>query len=121
MSDKLMRYLVKPLFYIFIVLLLVYFFVEMKKVGYLIFADQAKDQPEVASETVLTVEEEDSLVQIGKNLEKNNIIDNAYIFAAALRCSEGYDAIVPGEYVVKSSQKPSEILEELLQKEEKEE
>ena len=60
MIDKVLRFVVKTLFYIFIALLLVYLFVQMKHVGYQIFADQAKDSPEVAKEMVLTVTEEES-------------------------------------------------------------
>lgn len=110
MIDKVLRFVVKTLFYIFIALLLVYLFVQMKHVGYQIFADQAKDSPEVAKEMVLTVTEDESLMEIGRDLAGKDIIENAYIFAAALRCSEGYQNIQPGEYVINSAQRPSEIL-----------
>lgn len=121
MTDKMIRFVVKPLVYIFIALLLVYLFVQMRQYGYLVFADKAKDSPETAKEMVLTVTEDESLLQIGKDLARNEIVDNAYIFAAALRCSEGYKNIRAGEYVVSSSQKPSEILAVLTHKGEQEE
>lgn len=121
MTDKVIRFVVKPLFYIFIALLLVYLFVQTRQYGYLVFSDQAKDSPETAKEMVLTVTEDESLLQIGKDLAKNEIVDNAYIFAAALRCSEGYKDIKAGEYVVSSAQKPSEILTVLTHKGEQEE
>lgn len=116
MIDKVLRFVVKTLFYIFIALLLVYLFVQMKHVGYQIFADQAKDSPEVAKEMVLTVSEDESLLEIGRDLANKDIVDNAYIFALALRFSEGYKNIQPGEYVVNSGQKPSEILAQLTHK-----
>ena len=87
MANKVIRFIVKALFYIFIALLLVYLFVQMRQVGYQIFSDKAKDSPEVAKEMVLTVTEDESLLEIGKDLASKDIINNAYIFAAALRCS----------------------------------
>ena len=55
---------------------------------------------------VLTVTEDESLMEIGRDLAGKDIIENAYIFAAALRCSEGYQNIQPGEYVINSAQRP---------------
>ena len=116
MIDKVLRFVVKTLFYIFIALLLVYLFVQMKHVGYQIFADQAKDSPEVAKEMVLTVTEEESLLSIGRDLARGDIIENPYIFAVAIRVSEGDKNIQAGEYVVNSGQRPSEILGVLTHK-----
>lgn len=121
MIYKVLRFFVKTLFYIFIALLLVYLFVQMKNFGYQVFSDKAKDSPEVAKEMVLTVKEEESLLEIGRDLASKDIIDNAYVFAVALRCSEGYKNIQAGEYVVSSSQRPSEILETLTHKGDQEE
>lgn len=118
MTKKALQFLVKILFYIFVVLLLVYLFVQTRQFGYLVFADQAKDRPEVAKEIVLTVEEGDSLLDISRNLAKQEIVDDPYVFALALRCMEGYENIRSGEYVVQSSQKPSEILRILTVREE---
>lgn len=121
MVNKVLRFIVKTLFYIFIALLLVYLFVQMKNFGYQVFSDKAKDSPEVAKEMVLTVTEDESLLDIGRDLASKDIIDSAYVFAAALRCSEGYQNIQAGEYVVNSSQRPSEILEMLTHKGDQEE
>lgn len=121
MANKVIQFIVKALFYIFIALLLVYLFVQMRQVGYQIFSDKAKDSPEVAKEMVLTVTEDESLLEIGKDLASKDIINNAYIFAAALRCSEGYKNIQAGEYVINSSQRPSEILATLTHKGEQDE
>lgn len=118
MTKKALNFLVKILFYIFVVLLLVYLFVQMRQFGYQIFSDQAKDRPEVAKEIVLTVEEGESLLDIGKDLAKQGVVENSYIFALSLRCQEGYDKIKAGEYVIQSSQKPSEILKTLTDTEE---
>ena len=55
MADKVIRIIVKTLFYIFIGLLLVYLFVQMRQIGYQIFSDRAKDSPELAKEMVRPV------------------------------------------------------------------
>lgn len=121
MANKVIRFVAKILLYIFIMLLLVYLFVQMKQIGYQIFSDKAKDSPEVAKEMVLTVTEDESLLDIGRDLDSKDIINNAYIFAAALRCSEDYKNIEAGEYVISSSQRPSEILAILTHRGEQEE
>ncbi|MDO5146439.1 MAG: hypothetical protein Q4D60_05520 [Eubacteriales bacterium] len=118
MADRMIRIVIKILAYVFILLLLVYLFMEAKHLGYQIFADEAKDASDSAVEMILTVSEEENLIQIGKELARGGIVENPYIFAFALRCSEGYDKIQAGEYIVDSSQKPSEILGELIHKEE---
>ncbi|MCD8019633.1 MAG: endolytic transglycosylase MltG [Clostridiales bacterium] len=111
MVDKVMRIVIRVLFYIFVILLLVYLFVQMKNIGYLVFADKAKDTQTDYSEMVVNIEEGESLLQIGKDLAAKDIVDNPYIFALTLRCMDGYDEIKAGSYIVKSSAKPSEILE----------
>ena len=121
MADKVIRGIVKTLLYIFLVLLFVYIFVSARKVGYLVFADLPLDGPEYAKESILTVEEGEKLLDITKDMEKMGIINNAYVCAMSFRSLEGYKEIRPGEYVLKSSQKPSEILDILIHKEEKEE
>ena len=118
MTKKALDFLVKILFYIFVVLFLVYLFVQMRHFGYLIFADRAKDQPEIAKEVILTVEEGESLLSIAKDLAKQEVVENPYVFALSLRCQEGYAKIQAGEYVIQSSQKPSEILKTLTGEEE---
>ncbi len=121
MANKMLLFIVKTLLYIFIALLLVYLFVQMRQIGYQIFSDKAKDSPKMAREMVLTVTEDESLLEIGRDLASKDIINNAYIFAAALRCSEGYKNIQAGEYVISSSQRPSEILATLTHRVEQEE
>ena len=118
MTKQALDFLVKILFYIFVVLFLVYLFVQMRHFGYLIFADRAKDQPEIAKEVILTVEEGESLLSIAKDLAKQEVVENPYVFALSLRCQEGYEQIQAGEYVIQSSQKPSEILKTLTGEEE---
>ena len=109
MAEKVLHVIIKILMYIFIVLLFI-----------LIFADKPKDKnPQIASETVLVVEQGESLLEISKDLAEQGIVKNPYLFAISLRCMDGYQNIRPGEYQVSSSEKPSEILKQLTHEEEK--
>lgn len=121
MVKNIVHIFVKILFYIFFVLLLFYLFVQTKQYGYYIFADEAKDSPETAKEMILTVEEGESIIDISKNLAEKEIVEHPYLFAITLRFSEGYEDIQPGEYIIQSSQKPSEILSVLTHKEDTQE
>ena len=119
MAEKVLHVIIKILMYIFIVLLFILLFVRMSGVGRAIFEDKAKNKPQEAIETVLVVEEKESLLDISKDLAEQGIVDNAYLFAISLRCMDGYQNIRPGEYQVSSSEKPSEILKQLTHEEEK--
>ena len=118
MAENIMRVIIKVLTYIFIILLFILIFVRMKGIGYTIFADRAKNKPQEARETVLIVEEKESILTIAKDLAEQGIIKNPYLFAISLRCMDGYKNIRPGEYEVSSSEKPSEILKQLTHEEE---
>lgn len=113
MAEKVLRFVMKLAGVIFLVLLMVYLFRETRNIGYSMFADRPYDSSQNAAETVLTVTEGESLVEIGKELQKAGVVKNAYIFALSIRAMEGYDKIQPGEYLVNAAQKPSEILAEL--------
>ena len=115
MLERVMHIIIKTLAYIFILLLFVLLFVRMSGFGRAIFEDKAKE----ARETVLVVEEKESLLDISKDLAEQGIVDNAYLFAISLRCMNGYENIRPGEYRVSSSTKPSDILKQLTHEEEK--
>ena len=115
MAEKVLHVIIKILMYIFIVLLFILLFVRMSGVGRAIFADKPKDKnPQIASETVLVVEQGESLLEISKDLAEQGIVKNPYLFAM-----DGYQNIRPGEYQVSSSEKPSEILKQLTHEEEK--
>ena len=119
MLERVMRVIIRILAYIFIILLFVLLFVRMSGFGHIIFADEAKDSPQEARETVLVVEKKESLLAISKDLAEQGIVDNPYLFAISLRCMNGYENIQPGEYQVSSSAKPSDILKQLTHEEEK--
>jgi len=121
MFEKISHTVIKILFFIFFILLLVYLFHEAEKLGYSAFSDRPFDSSENAAETVITVTEGESLLKIARDLEKAGIVKNAYVTALSFRSMEGYDRIRPGEYIVKASMKPSEIMKMLTHEEEEEE
>ena len=72
MAEKVLHVIIKILMYIFIVLLFILLFVRMSGVGRAIFADKPKDKnPQIASETVLVVEQGESLLEISKDLAES--------------------------------------------------
>ena len=94
MAEKVLHVIIKILMYIFIVLLFILLFVRMSGVGRAIFADKPKDKnPQIASETVLVVEQGESLLEISKDLAEQGIVKNPYLFAISLRCMDGYQNI----------------------------
>lgn len=75
MAEKVLHVIIKILMYIFIVLLFILLFVRMSGVGRAIFADKPKDKnPQIASETVLVVEQGESLLEISKDLAEQGIV-----------------------------------------------
>ena len=72
MAEKVLHVIIKILMYIFIVLLFILLFVRMSGVGCAIFADKPKDKnPQIASETVLVVEQGESLLEISKDCKES--------------------------------------------------
>ena len=78
MLERVMHIIIKTLAYIFILLLFVLLFVRMSGFGRAIFEDKAKNKPQEAIETVLVVEEKESLLDISKDLAEQGIVDNEY-------------------------------------------
>lgn len=103
---------IKILSLIFIVLLLTYLFRFCKEFGTSVFDDRSKDianTPTVVN-AVVTILEDETLMELGEDLEKKEIIRDKLTFVVAIRCRENYDKIVPGIYELNSGMKPSEIL-----------
>lgn len=122
MIKKTLIICIKVLSLILIVLLMAYLFKTCRDFGYKVFSDRAKDaagSPQVV-EAVIHVDQGESLLEIGEELEFLSIIRDKYVFAVSARCMDDYDKIQEGDYVVNSAQKPSEILTSMLTKEDKE-
>ena len=122
MIKKALLICIKLLSLILIVLFLAYLFKNCRSFGYKVFSDKAKDvagTPNVI-EAVIHVDQGESLLEIGEDLENKSIISDKWVFAAAVRCMDDYNKIGEGDYVVNSSQKPSEILAAMTRQEEQE-
>ncbi|MDO4976456.1 MAG: endolytic transglycosylase MltG [Eubacteriales bacterium] len=116
MIKKGLSAIIKLMAFVLIVLLLIYLFKMCRDFGYSVFQDKSKDVPETPTvvEAVVTIKEGDSAFKIGEELEKKGIVSDKYSFAVAIRCMEGYESIVPGDYTVNSSMKPSELLNKFI-------
>ena len=110
MTRKIISFFVWIIGFLLLVGLLSQLFLKTSGFGYEIFSNKAKDDPARAVESAITIRENESLIRIGKDLERKGIVRNAYVFAATLWTMDDRDRIVPGEYNVSSAQKPSEIL-----------
>lgn len=120
MFEKISWTLIKILFMIFFIMLLVYLFHEAQEVGYKVFSDRAKDTEKTAIESIITVTEKESLLNIAKDLERAGLVKNAYITAMAFRTMDDYDQIKPGEYIMRSSMRPSEMMKIMIGEDEQE-
>lgn len=120
MFKKTLIISIKALSFIFVILLLVFLFKTCRTFGYKVFSDRAKDVEGTAMvvHAYVHVDEGESLLEIGKDLEEKSIIRDRWIFAVSLRFMDDYDKIGAGDYELSSSMKPSEILQIMIRKEE---
>ena len=120
MFKKVLILCIKALSFIFVILLLAFLFKNCRSFGYKVFSDKAKDvegTPMVVH-AYIHVNEGESLLEIGKDLEEKSIIRDRWVFAVSLRFMDDYDKIGAGDYELSSSMKPSEILKAMIRKEE---
>lgn len=115
MFDRFANVIIRILAFVFFVLILAFLFHRASGIGYAVFADKPHDATGTAPECIVTVTENEKLLDIAKDLEKNGIVENAYITALAFRSMEGYDRIRPGEYILTASMRPSEIMDKLTE------
>lgn len=80
--------------------------------GYMVFTDGAKEVTPGRDITV-SIEMDDSVMDIGKTLEKRGVIDDARLFFVQEYLSEYHKMIKPGNYTLNTSMRPSEILKEI--------
>ena len=104
--------MIRVLVYLLIIMVLIYIFIAAKNIGYKIFSDQPKDSADsYAATATIEVKEGESMLEVGKDLQSKEIIDNAYFFDIAMRFEEKYSYLKPGTYEVSSAMKPTEILD----------
>ena len=97
--------------FLLVLAFLSFLFMKTRDLGYRIFSNKAKDTPEHAVESAVTIRKNESLLEIGRDLKNKSIVDNAYIFAVSAWTIDDHDRITPGEYNISSDQKPSELVE----------
>jgi len=66
--------------------------------GYAVFMDEAVDTEENAREVTITISDGDSVLDIGKMLERRGLIDNAYVFLVQSYCYEAGRNLKQGSY-----------------------
>ncbi len=76
--------------------------------GYMVFADAAKE-PTPGRDIVVTLENTEDVLDLGKVLKARGIIDDEKIFYVQERLSDYHKKLVPGTYTFNTSMPPSEI------------
>ena len=111
MARRTLNFIMWIAAFLLLLFLLFKLFVFSRGFGYDIFSNQAKDSPEHAVESAITIRDKETLVEIGRDLKNKGIVNNAYIFALSAWTMDDHDKIVPGEYNINSAQRPSELIE----------
>lgn len=111
MARRIFNFILWIAGFLLLLFLLFKLFIFTKGLGYDIFSNQAKDSPDHAVESAVTIRDNESLLEIGRDLKNKGIVDNAYIFALSAWTVDDHDKIAPGEYNINSAQKPSELIE----------
>lgn len=85
--------------------------------GYMVFNDAAKEISP-GRDITISVELDDSVMEISQTLESRGLIEDARIFYVQERLSEYHGDIQPGVYTLNTSMKASELIAAMAQKEE---
>lgn len=80
--------------------------------GYMVFADAAMEVSP-GRDVTITVETDDSVMDVGETLERRGLISDAKIFFVQAYLLEYKDALCPGVYSLNTSMKAEEMLEVL--------
>ena len=76
--------------------------------GYMVFSDASKE-PTPGRDIVLTVENTDNVLELGRILMARGVIDDEKIFFVQERLSDFHGKLVPGTYTFNTSMAPSAI------------
>ena len=77
--------------------------------GYMVFADASKD-PAPGRDIVITAENTEDIMALGKLLQSRGLIEDAKIFLVQERLSEYHGKLVPGTYTLNTSMKAGDML-----------
>lgn len=76
--------------------------------GYMVFADAAKE-PSPGRDIVVTLENTEDVLDLGRILKSRGVIDDEKIFYVQERLSDYHKKLVPGTYTFNTAMAPSEI------------
>ena len=80
--------------------------------GYMVFSDTPKE-PEPGRDIVVTIENTDNILELGRFLRARGVIGDEKIFLVQERLSDYHGKLVPGNYTLNTSMAPSTIFETL--------
>ena len=78
--------------------------------GYMVFADASKE-PEPGRDIVITAENTEDIMSLGRMLENRGLIEDARIFFVQERLSDYHGKLMPGTYTLNTSMKAGKMLE----------
>lgn len=82
--------------------------------GYAVFMDEAVDTEENAREVTVTISEGESVLDIGKMLQRRGIINNAYVFFVQSYCYEDGRNLKPGSYNLTTNMNAQTIMSTIV-------
>jgi UPF0755 protein len=107
--------LIRILVYVCLAVVLIFLGREAYALGYEVFYETPVDEGE-GREVTVTITEEMSVMDIGGLLQENGLIDERPLaFWIQERLSEYHDKLLPGTYILNTSQSVEEMLEILAQ------
>lgn len=82
--------------------------------GYAVFMDEAMDTEENAREVTVTISDGDSVLDIGKMLERRGLINSAYVFVVQSYCYEDGRNLKPGNYDLTTDMNAKEMMNAIV-------
>lgn len=78
--------------------------------GYAIFSEQTVSAEGAGHEVYVTVEEEDTIADVAKTLEKDGLIKDKLVFQVQEKLSRYKNELQPGTYILNTEQTAEEML-----------
>lgn len=108
-KSELAGSVLRVLLYICVIFLAIWIARTSYRFGYEIFNQQAMS-PDNGQEVTVVIKEGDSVYQVGKNLEKRGLIDDAKVFVVQEKLSKYKGQIKAGTYILSTAYTPDRIL-----------
>jgi cell division protein YceG involved in septum cleavage len=111
-SIGIVGWIIKIVFIILIVMVVYKFSAQAYELGLQVFSDETMSE-EPGQDYLVTVESGASALDVGKELFKQGLIKNEYVFYIQTLFYQKNNALVPGEYTVNTSMTAEEILSQI--------